>query len=167
MDVTNRFLQSDVDYLIQEQVGAVAKSIKTLVHDIDKAIANAVAFKYGDPVFLGPNDGMIPASATGTLALLKGFVPYINSGVIDDQGYAKPKYTNIPVVSNGVMYLACTGTLLRSAKCGIGIDPTSPSYKKVVDITLGTPSDVLDVSSVVSVENPSNSKVVLVNVKIS
>lgn len=167
MDLTNRIMQSDIDYAIQEQPGAVAKVIKQLVHDIDSALANGVSFLFGRPVFLGVNNGMVPAAATSTLALLKGFLPYDNSGVIDQQGYSKPFYTTVPVLENGVVYLPCTGVMDKQMKVGVVIDPAlTASYGKVVDITAGTPSGVLDISTVVTVEKKSNASVVLCNVKI-
>ena len=167
LDLTNRAMQSDIDYQIQEMPGVVGKVIKQLVHDIDSAVANDVAFKFGYPIFLGVNNGMVPGAATSTLALLKGFLPYDNSGVIDQRGYTKPFYTTVPVLENGLIYLRPVTTMDQNAKVGLYIDPAGANYGKVYDCTSSVVGGSIDISSVVSVEKKGNTSVVLCNVKIA
>jgi len=106
----NSLLQTSVEFIAQEQAGVVAQERLTLSYDIDSN--QTTALKYGDWVGVGGgNKGAALAASTMTVGNILGIIPYLNSGIIDQQGYDDDFYTNVPVLKQGLVYAKCSGNI--------------------------------------------------------
>jgi hypothetical protein len=106
----NALLQTSVDYIVQEQAGVVAQERLTLNYDIDSG--QTTALKYGDWVVVGAGSkGAKLAASTNDVEDILGIIPYLNSGIIDQQGYDDAFYTNVPVLKQGLVYAKCSGNI--------------------------------------------------------
>lgn len=106
----NSVLQSSVAFIAQEQKGVVAQERLTVSYDID-GTDQTTALKYGDFVGFGQTGGVKYAASTVAASSLVGIVPYLNSGIIDQQGYDDAFYTNVPVLKQGLVWVACSGAI--------------------------------------------------------
>ena len=163
---SNKLLQGSVGYLIQEQVGAVAKDDLSISYDIDSGVSAATVFTYGEPVILGSNKGAAETTSGSGLSDLIGFVKMDNAGIIDGAGIPNTLYSTLPVLKRGAMYLAASGTMDLNAKVGLCVDPAKPAWKTVVDITSGTPTGCIDISTIAKVLKKAANSVVLVDVRV-
>ena len=159
----NKILQTTVDYQIQEQKGAVAVDLLSATFDVDDAEPVPANFTYGEPLFLGPNMGVIHAPATATLANLLGFIKYQNSGVIDAGGYSDSLYQDMPCLKQGTIYIPCTGTMDLDSVVYLIVDPTVTGYQKVVN---GSVAGSINISSLAKVLKKSANDVVLLDLNI-
>lgn len=163
---TNKLLQTSVEYQLQEMLGAVAQDRNSRSYDIDSAVVSTVTFGYGNAVVLGANKGAVAVASGDTVGEILGFIKYQNAGIIDNSGYPVSLYTNLPVLKQGVIYLASSGTIDLDATLGLCIDSTKAAYQKVVDITGGTPAGCIDISSIAKVYQKAANSVVAVDVQI-
>lgn len=163
---TNKLLQTSVEYQLQEMAGAVAQDRNSRSYDVDADNAASVTFGYANAVVLGASKNAIPVTTGKTAADILGFVKYQNAGIIDNSGYPCTLYTNIPVLKQGVIYLASSGVIDLGATLGLCIDSTKAAYQKVVDITGGTPAGCIDISTIAKVYQKAANSVVAVDVQI-
>lgn len=106
----NSLLQTSVDFIVQEQAGVVAQERLTLSYDVDSE--QTTALKYGDWVGIGAGSkGAKLAASTMTASSILGVIPYLNSGIIDQQGYDDAFYKSVPVLKQGLVYAKCSGDI--------------------------------------------------------
>jgi hypothetical protein len=156
-----RLLQTDGNPVIsQNQKGAVALANLIQSFDGDTALSDEQVLGYGQWLSLGPNKGAIPIAATTPAASsLIGVLPYINSGVIDVQGYQQRDgfYTNVPVMKDGIVWVESYGTVDLDSTLYLYTDPDdTDTYNRVRNGSDGTSIDISSIAKVVEVNNSDN-----------
>jgi hypothetical protein len=161
MDNTNRILQGSVDYVLQEQSGAVAQERLVMSFDIDADTTTAI--KYGEFVEMGTNKGASKLDASTAVAGLLGVVPYTSSGIINDQGYNDGFYSNVPVLKKGVIYVSASGTIDLDSTLYLQVDPTKLDYGLVRN---GATTGAINISTVAKAVKKQANGLVLIDLNI-
>lgn len=150
MSVTlnNKILQTSVAYDLQDTVGAIAQNKQTRTYDIDLSYGSTGTFAYGQWVEVSLAKQAAKVAATTPVSSVAGCIGFENAGVIDDAGYSSRIYSTVPVLRQGIIYVASTGTITLGSKLGLMTDPSKTGYNCVVDITASTPSGAIDISTI-------------------
>lgn len=172
LDLSNKLLQTDVDFIKQEMVGVVGQIRLSRSRDIDPDVADNTVFSYGEPAIqASDNDGCVKGDSGTLLADVKGFIFYENSGVINAGtvdgaqvgGYATPMYRNLPTLKQGLIYLSASGDLVEGDTLYLVVDNAQTGYGKVAASNV---TGSIDISSIAKIHADAKNGVVLVDVNI-
>jgi len=169
----NKFLQGDVEFIIGDALGTYASNVphRILSHDIADAVATDTAFVPAEfVVYDGTDQGVNKLTAATVLADLMGVVPYQVSGIIDDSGYRKPMYTNLPIAEMALIKVGvapASAVITYDTVIALYVDPAAPTtYGKVVNADGGVPGGAINISTLARAKQPSADGVVLISLDI-